>query len=393
MLTLMACIAYLAAEAASVLVVSCTDSLTEIDTETGTVTHNVASPGESPNDILWFQDHFFVVNSLSDDVTLQKFDPEGWTVQSLGIGPGLNCWAALPVGGDTLAISCAAGNSIALVDASEMSLLGFVEGVGPNPEWFCVAEGRLYAACGGWLHDNKVVVVDLATLQPCDTIQVGFNCQGCTYDGEDEVYAICTGTYSAWDGEVHVIEVETGTVTGVISAGFAPAFGVCRGDSLYVSDLYGNGIMLIDTETGTMVDPSLMPGGSGLAVDDQGNLWVADSGADRVSCYDHDHRLVSEYTVPMPFALGVSSSLHGIGQPPAPPGTLSLYPSPASATVRIVPGGAASGVPTLFDLSGRELCRAVPAGEESWTLDVSNVPMGVYVVVSGNCSSRLAVVR
>ncbi|HQE57326.1 MAG TPA: hypothetical protein PLB15_08305, partial [Candidatus Fermentibacter daniensis] len=151
MLTLMACIAYLAAEAASVLVVSCTNSLTEIDTETGTVTHNVASPGESPNDILWFQDHFFVVNSLSDDVTLQKFDPEGWTVQSLGIGPGLNCWAALPVGGDTLAISCAAGNSIALVDASGMSLLGFVEGVGPNPEWFCVAEGRLYAACGGWL--------------------------------------------------------------------------------------------------------------------------------------------------------------------------------------------------------------------------------------------------
>lgn len=392
MLTLLTHIAHLAASASSILVIS-GSSLTSIDTVTGIVTPDAATPGACPNDVLWSGDHFFVVNSLDDDESIQRFDPDGWSCVSLGIGTGLNCWAAEPISGDTLAVSCALGNSIALVDASEMSLLGYVTGVGPNPEWFCVAENRLYAACGGWLSDDKVVVVDLATLQPCDTIQVGLNCQGCTFDGVDEVYAICTGTYSNWDGEIHAIDIETGTVGSIIDVGFAPAFGVCRGDSLYVSDVYGEGVILIDTDTGTLVDPSILQGGSGLAVDDQGNLWVSNCNADMVTCYDHSHQVVSSYSVPSPFDLDISYGSTGIVRPAIPSGSILLTPSPASSIVHVVLGGGAEAAPALFDLSGRRLGRAVASDDGDWLLDVSDVPPGVYVVVSGRCASRLAVVR
>ncbi len=226
MLSALTLLARLAAVGAIALVISdYGTTLTEIDAVSGTVTPNVASPGTFPNDVLWYLNNFFVVNSMSDDVTLQKFDPADWTCQALGIGTGMNCWAVRPLCGDTLAVSCALGNSIAIVDAAEMSLLGYVEGIGPNPEWFCVAEGKLYAACGGWLSDNKVVVMDIATLSPCDTISVGLNVQSCVYDGVDQVYAICTGTYGATDGEIHVIDIASGEVTGVITTGFAPRSG------------------------------------------------------------------------------------------------------------------------------------------------------------------------
>ena len=382
--------------APKLLVVSATE-LTSIDTATGTVTAGVVTPGQWPNDILWFQDHFFVVNSGSNDCTLQKIDPETWQVEELGIGTGYNCWAVEPVRGDTLAVSGTLSNSIVLVDATNMSILGEIPGVGPNPEWFAVAGNEIYAACGGWTSSDKVVVADLTTMLPVDTITTFSNTQGCTWDGVDQVYAICTGSYSSSDGQIHVIETASGTVSSVIHTGFAPAFGVMRGKYLYVSDVYGQGVISIDTETATLEEATAFPGGSGLAVDDMNTLWVANTHDGTVKGYDTNHTELYSYSgISSCMALDASSSSSGAADqfvcPVEAETGIRAFPSPVRANLGVTLPSTNSAIPVLLDISGRKIDTATSSGN-IWCFNVSSIPRGLYIVRAGDASCPVSVVH
>ncbi|PIE51081.1 hypothetical protein CSA37_01245 [Candidatus Fermentibacteria bacterium] len=385
--------------APKLLVLSTTNNVTCIDTETGTVTPDVVTPGQWPNDILWFQEHFYVVNSGSDDCTLQKIDPETWQVEILGIGSGYNCWAVEHVKGDTLAVSSAVNNSIILVNASTMTIIGEITGVGPNPEWFAVVGDSIYAACGGWMSSDKVVVADLNTMLPVDTITTFTNTQGCTWDGVDQVYAICTGSYTANDGEIHVIETATGTVSNVIQTGFAPAFGVMRGDLLYVGDVYGQGVISINTVTATLEEASQYPGGSGLSVDENNILWVANYHDGTVKGYDENHAEVAGYSgisscMALEASRSAGSSVEGdCFIPVNPHAGISAFPSPASSVVQVALPPANSSTPALYSLSGRRICAAAGSSGDLWTFDVSTIPQGIYLIRAGKASCRISVVR
>ncbi len=378
-------------------VIDTSGSLVEIDLISGAVNPGVAVLGNYPNDILYSDGFVYVVNSGSDNSALQRINVETWAIENLAIGTGYNCWGEQFVSSDTLLISAALNNSMVVVSTDPLSILSEIPGVGPCPEWMCLAEGFAWVACGGWGSGNNLVRVDLSTMTVSDTIEVGVNCQSVAYDGVDELFVVNSGVYGNDEGSISLVDVISGNVTENLLTGGFPSTICIRDNKAYIGDGWGPGVYVITTDMHEVLHDSSDPiftGGTGFDIDSAGNLFVSDTMNGQVRVYDLDDQLLTSYSVSNPGALAVNGCITGIetSDPVQPTGYLRISPSPASAIITVT--GATPGDRILvFDLSGR--CMEASISDESGTssFSVINLPEGIYPVVSGNLSARIAVLR
>ncbi len=378
-------------------VIDTSGSLVEIDLVSGAVNPGVAVLGNYPNDILYTDGFVYVINSGSDSSALQRINVETWVIEDLAIGTGYNCWGEQFLSSDTLLISATLNNSLVVVTTDPLSVLSEIPGVGPYPEWMCLAEGYAWVACGGWGSDDNLVRVDLTTMAVSDTIEVGVNCQSVAYDGVDELFVVNSGVYGNDEGSVSIIDAVSGNVTENLSTGGFPSIICIRDNKAYIGDGWGPGVYVITTDTHEVLYDSSNPiytGGTGFDTDSAGNLFVSDTMNGQVRVYNLNDQLLVSYSLSNPGALAVNGCLTGIEiiDPIRPAGYLRISPSPASAIITVT--GATPGESILvFDLSGR--CMESSISDESGTsiLSIINLPEGIYTVVSGSLSARITVLR
>ncbi len=368
-------------------------NLAHIDSETGTVTPSVGVLHTYPNDVIIHDGSAFIVNSGDDSGTLQKFDLGTWNLTELGIGTGWNCWASLPLVDGKLAVSATLNNSIVMVNPITMQTVSSIEGIGPNPEWMAAQNNLLYAACGGWGAGESVVVINITTGSVIDTLTAGTNCQSVVINNNN-LFATCSGTYGNNEGFVSVIDLTTGNIISELQLGGFPAFSVAANGILYVSDPWGAGVYSINMETLTVIHDSSDPfctGGNGLAVDENGYLWISDGMNGQVRVYDPSENLVQTYSVPTPAAIAVSGSWLGINGGTVETGiSISVSPNPASSVITVT-GTIAGEAVRIYDITGR-IAAEITSGDSITTeMNISNLTTGLYTVVAGYSSARFAV--
>ena len=378
-------------------VIDTSGSLVEINLVSGAVNPGVAVLGSYPNEILYSDGYVYVVNSGSDSSALQRIDVATWQIENLAIGTGYNCWGEKFLSSDTLLISATLNNSLVIVSTNPLSVLSEIPGVGPCPEWMCLAEGFAWVACGGWGTDNNIVRVDLTTMTVSDTIDVEINCQSVAYDGVDELFVVNSGIYGSDEGSISVINAISGNVTDNLLTGGFPSTICIRGNKAYIGDGWGPGVYVITTDTHEVLHNSSNPiftGGTGFAIDSAGNLFVSDTMNGQVRVYDQNDQLLVSYSVSNPGALAVNGCFTGIEINDPVPAAQYLRVSPTPTSSMITVTGAIPGESVLvFDLTGR--CMESSMSDESGTsvLSTCNLPEGIYTVVSGNLSARITVLR
>lgn len=365
-------------------------NLAHIDSETGIVTPSVGVLHTYPNDVIIHEGFAYVVNSGVDAGTLQKFEMNTWTLTELGIGSGWNCWASLPLEDGTLAVTATLNNSITTVNPATMQVVSSIPDVGPNPEWMATENNLLYAACGGWGTGESVVVANIATGSVVDTLTAGTNCQSLVISS-GLLFATCSGVYGSNEGSVVVIDLSTGdTVTELLVGGF-PAFSVAANGILYVSDPWGAGVYSIDMSTLTVIhdsSDSFCSGGNGMAVDDNGYLWISDGMNGEVRVYDTAESLVHTYSVTSPAAIAVAGSWLGInGGTVETDISISVSPNPASSIIT-VSGTTFGEAVRVYDITGRIAAESTGDSRGTCTIDITNLTTGLYTVVSGSSATR-----
>ncbi|MCK5132508.1 MAG: hypothetical protein KAR40_10215 [Candidatus Sabulitectum sp.] len=369
-------------------------NLAHIDSETGIVTPSVGVLHTYPNDVIIHEGSAFVVNSGVDEGTLQKFELGTWILTELGIGSGWNCWASLPLSEGKLAVSAALNNSITIVNTSTMQIVSSIEGVGPNPEWMATENNLLYIACGGWGAGESVVVANTTTGSVIDTLTAGINCQSLISDGNGMLFATCSGTYGNDEGSVVVIDLSTGDITDELPVGGFPAYSTAANGILYVSDPWGAGVYSVDMTTLEILHDSGNPfcsGGNGMAVDENGYLWISDGMNGEVRVYDTTETLVHTYSVTSPAAIAVSGSWLGISGGSIQTGiSISVSPNPAACAITV------SGVPPgetvrIYDVTGRIAAETIGGNNSTITMDITRLATGLYTVVSGTAAARFAI--
>jgi len=378
-------------------VIDTSGSLVEIDLVSGVVNPGVAVLGTYPNDILYSDGFVYVVNSGSDNSALQRINVETWEIENLAIGTGYNCWGEQFVSSDTLLISATLNSSLVVVSTDPLSVLSEIPGVGPCPEWMCLAEGFAWVACGGWGSDNNLVRVDLTAMSVSDTIEVGVNCQSVAYDGVDELFVVNSGIFGNDEGSISIIDAVSGNVTEILLTGGFPSTICIRDNRAYIGDGWGAGVYVITTDTHVVLHDSSNPiftGGTGFDIDSAGNLFVSDTMTGQVRVYDLNDQLLVSYAVSNPGALAVNGCLTGIetSEPVPPIGYLRVSPTPTSAIITVTGATPCEDI-LIFDLSGR--CMESSISDESGTsvFSIINLPEGIYTVVSGSLSARITVLR
>ncbi len=368
-------------------------NLAHIDIETGTVTPSVGVLHTFPNDVIIREGYAFVVNSGTDVGTLQKFELGSWTLTELGIGTGWNCWASIPVPNGNLAVSATLNNSLVMVNPETMQIVSSITGIGPNPEWMYSEGNLLYTACGGWGTGKFVVVTNITTGLPIDTITVEANCQSVTGDGNGRLFATCSGTYGSNEGTVVVIDLSSGSATDTLFVGGFPAFSVAANGILYTSDPWGAGVYSINMNTLDVLHDSSNPfctGGNGMAVDESGYLWISDGMNGEVRVYDTEENLLHTYSVPTPAAIAVSGSFTGIRSNGEQGITISVYPNPAFNAIAV--SGVSQGAQvTVYDIAGRAAATVTVGENGPVSMDVSGFAPGLYTVLSGTSTARFAI--
>ncbi len=369
-------------------------NLAHINLETQVVTPSVGILHTYPNDVIINDGCAFVVNSGVDTGTLQKFELNTWTLTELGIGTSWNCWAPLALENGKIAVSATLNNSIEIVDPTSMQITSSIGEVGPNPEWMAANSDFIYTACGGWGTGESVVVSDIQTGSATDTLTAGTNCQSLVLSDTNMLFATCSGAYGTDEGSVAVIDLETGNLVSELDVGGFPAFSVAANGILYVSDPWGAGVYSVNMTTLEILHDSSNPfcsGGNGMAVDENGNLWITDGMNGEVRVYDTTETLVQTFTVASPGAIAVSGSLLGINGGIIETGvSISVSPNPAMSVITVT-GATSEAHVTVYDISGRTSATSVTDNYGTSIMDVSNLSTGLYSVVSGNSCTRFAV--
>lgn len=373
--------------------VICGGDLAHIDTGTGTVTQSVGVLSTYPNDIVIHGGSAFVVNSGVDQSTLQKFEIGTWNLTELGIGSGWNCWASLPLSSGELAVTAALNNSITMVNPETMTINSTTNGIGPTPEWMAESSGFLYTACGGWGSGNSIVVLDTSSGTVTDTLTADTNCQSLAIADDGRLFVTCSGTYGSNDGTVVVIDPSTGSTIETLPVGGFPAFCVSANGRFYTSDPWGGGVFSVDMETLTVLHDTSDPfctGGNGLAVDDQGYLWITDAMAGEVRVYDQSENLVHTYAVSNPGPIAVSGAYMGIEGGIPSSGGITVFPNPA-VNVITVSGTLPGEFIRIYDISGRIAVEARASETGNTVLSAADLPPGMYSAAAGSSAVRFAV--
>ncbi len=293
-------------------------------------------------------------------------------------------------------------------------------------EYLCVTEDRVYGFEGFLNTDKKLVAYDLATGQKLyETAALsGHGDQEVPLmaDGQGRVFVIRDGT-----GEVRAYS-DTGTgftliwtaatATAADGVGSTANFGAGPDGTLYFVGASGSTLVRLDPNTGAVLDESPVLAENmdpRITVALDGTLFVTDG----IAAGGRLHALSPDLDVlwQEPFAynyysgpaLGYPGYLamtgngtnlvvyrtQGAGTGPcAPPGTIAVFPNPASTIVHIQ--GTAEGTNLrVLDTAGRTVVTAT--GSRDLTLDVSGLPAGVYTILAESAgeirSRRVVVVR
>jgi YVTN family beta-propeller protein len=276
-------------------------TVSAVDPAAGTVTLDAFKTGKAPNQVAIAGGKIFVVNSLSNSVQVldtAAFAPLG----TIEIGTGANPMNIL-VSGTKGYVACLLTNDVRVVNLATGTVVKSIPcGVGTTG--IAATRGKVYATNTGFngtgYDPGSVTVIDTASDAGVATVGVGTNPQAADIGPDGFVHVVCTGDYGAAPGVVSVIDPASDVVVRTIPIGGQPA-SICFSSAGTAFVGYYDGVATYDGRTYAIIDSSSRKlagaGGSGIAADRHGAVYVADFAGDRVLVLGPARTLVTSYTV------------------------------------------------------------------------------------------------
>lgn len=209
------------------------ETLSKLNLKTGEITQNIAKTGLIPNEIAYWNEQVYIVNSTSSSI--QILDPRTDIVTgAIALPEGANPWSIAFTGTHRAYVSNYIANSISVVDIEEQNTVGTIP-VGTGPQGILIVDNRAYVAnTGGYsgadAYQGSVSVIDITTDSVTHTLDVPDNPRNLALAPNKHIHVLCTGDYAATSGCVAVIDpaggadYNTPTVTDTIAIGGAPEF-------------------------------------------------------------------------------------------------------------------------------------------------------------------------
>ncbi|MDZ7724343.1 MAG: FlgD immunoglobulin-like domain containing protein [candidate division KSB1 bacterium] len=209
------------------------ETISKLNIESGHIAQNIAKTGQIPNDIVYWNEKIYIVNSTTSSI--QILDPRTDRITgSIALQEGGNPWSIAFTGTQRAYVSNYVANSVSVVDIETQQIIDNIP-VGTGPEGILVVGNRAYVAnTGGYSgaapYQGSISVIDITTDSVTHTLPVPDNPQDMALAPDNHIHVPCTGDYVNTGGSVAVInpsggaDYSTPTVTDTIALGGAPAF-------------------------------------------------------------------------------------------------------------------------------------------------------------------------
>lgn len=282
-------------------------SISVVDLETEEVYNNVATVGTWPNQLVYRDGKLFCVNTGSNNIQIFDVDDFSATPEVIDLGSGHNPQNMVFVDDDIAYVSCSLSESVVKVNVSTKTVLEEID-AGVGCTGIASANGKIYASntaydAATWGYGpGTVTVINTATDAVSSTIDVSLNPFSVGVAPDGLIHVVCTGDYWSTWGKVMVVNPATDTVVdSVVTLGSPGSIAFSDADKMGFLTVWGMGCLTYDTESLTMVNDTsnyfLGKGGTGVAADGDGNIFVSDWDDDQVIQLDKDGTIIATFDV------------------------------------------------------------------------------------------------
>ncbi len=322
------------------------ESLSVIDLQNQTVISDAVTLGLFTNFVTVSNTEIFVVNS--GDNAVQVIDLFDYNSQrQIDVGSGTNPWAIELISPELAAVSLLLTNQVVFVALPSGDIVETVT-VGTGPEGMAVSRGYLYVANSGFngagFDPGQVSAIRLSDYAVTQ-IPVGTNPQAVAADAEGNIVVVCSGDFfdPAVNGEIDLIDPATQTVSDSLKLDPALTNVVVSASNMAYLATFGSGVLVYDLVNRSFIrdENNPLPGGPGLAVDAQDNVYITDFNTDSVYVYSPTHQRVAGYLVgDGPLSIAVHEGIVNAIDPSATPVPRTFllgqnYPNPFNPSTRI----------------------------------------------------------
>lgn len=287
-------------------------TLSIFDMEGKTMANDVVQVGKYPNWIVIRGDRAYVVNS--GDNSVQVIDlADNATLGLIDTGDGTNPMQIAFLSDNKAYATNYLTDEVVVIDIGAMAVTKRIV-VGKAPNTVVVSEGKVYVGNTASAFDGTTVtygqgtvsVIDGASDEVIETINVGTNPQFAAVDAGGDVHIVCTGDYGAVEGEVYIVDGASDEVVATVAIGGAPGqIAIVSTGIAYLASW--SGLLAYSTSDYSVVHASSNPlseyaGSSGVAADSEGKVYVCvpdwtGGGADKLLVMDSaSETLIGSYT-------------------------------------------------------------------------------------------------
>jgi YVTN family beta-propeller protein len=352
------------------------ETLSRINIETGDVDNHIVTLGAVPNQVVYYQERLYVVNSGS--ASLQIINPSNNAViREIPLPIGSNPWNA-DISGNYAYITGFTTASVYKVNLADGSVVHTYP-VDRAPEGILVHDNKIYVTITNFNPNDysygqgKVYVIDSANNNIVARIDVGKNPQTMVIGPDGLLNVVCTGDYVSITGKIYFIDTASNTAIDSISTGGNPNIPVINSSGIGFISAGGwvdaGHVFSYDALTRTVLrgnsNPILVGRGSwGMGLDSTGMIYSTGQMANSVTQFNSQGSVTANYAVgggPISAAiidtrtsLEETANLLPYNVVIAPP-----YPNPFNSSVIIkligeIQNAGADGI-EIFDAMGRSV--------------------------------------
>ena len=374
------------------------ENLSRINIDDQTVTSDAAALGLFANQVVLNGGNAYVVNSGLNAIQVIDLATMN-TLKNIETGQGTNPWAIEFVNDSLAAISLLLTNQVIFVNVNSSEIVETVT-VGNGPEGMQYHNEKLYVANSGFVYpgfvDGVVSVISISDFSVSD-ISVGINPQALDVDLDGNIVVACTGNFVDINGEIDVIDTSADTVLYAEPVNTGITFVAVNAANKAYFSTFGSGVLVYNLTTRSMEldENNTLPGGPGLAIDSDDNVYITDFSMDSVYVYSAAHERLNAFLVgvgPNSIAIfeNISTGITEIGNEIPDAFTLQQnYPNPFNpeTSIRFAIRKNSRVTLNIFNALGAKVSTLVnenlPAGsyEFRWDAQDSNgnkVPSGIY---------------